>query len=262
LTESCSHDIAPSIARDIGKFRVAEAGDEILPARDEVLPAGEAHDKLRPALGADDEVLAARDEILLARDADDKLLPALEAGNGASVSAVHPGTRAARILAEVERLDAGLRADAEAREARLTTKLLATEAIEAELAQRAQWEVKQWEDLVGVMRLRREDLREVKQAVEGIAAEMAGIRASLPAPAPAAPTRPSIEAPEVPMPAPPAVLATTREPKAAVWYHQLWRSGATPATTGLSVGHAWKKGCQIRVGKRLPTVTVAIKGIL
>jgi len=97
--------------------------------------------------------------------------------------------RTAKLLADAEerekRMSATLLADAEEREKRLAVKLLATEAIEKELAQRAQWEGKQWEDLAGVMGLRREDIREVKQAVDNIAAEMAGIRAKRLAPEPA-----------------------------------------------------------------------------
>ena len=85
-----------------------------------------------------------------------------------------------------ERMVARVMADTEEREKRMAVRLLATEAIEKELAQRALWEEKQWKDMGGLMRLRREDIREVKQTVEGIAAQLAAMSAASQAAAPAA----------------------------------------------------------------------------
>ena len=68
-------------------------------------------------------------------------------------------------------LTARLLADREEREARLSVKLLTMDGIETELTQKGQCEQKQWEDLAGLMRLRQEDTRAVKQAVDNITAE-------------------------------------------------------------------------------------------
>jgi len=76
-----------------------------------------------------------------------------------------------------ERMVARLRTDAKEREKRLEVRLLALDAIETEPAQKAKWDLKQCEDLAVMMRARREELAEVKHGVEGIAAEIAGIRA-------------------------------------------------------------------------------------
>jgi len=70
------------------------------------------------------------------------------------------------------RVAAGLLADTEEREKRLAVKLLAIDAIEMELTQKGQWELKQWEDLARVLEARR-DIREVRQAVDSLASEMA-----------------------------------------------------------------------------------------
>jgi len=72
-----------------------------------------------------------------------------------------------------ERVAARLLADAEEREKRLAMKLLAVDAIEAELAQKAQWELKQWEDLARDLEARRRDIREVRQAVNSLVSKMA-----------------------------------------------------------------------------------------
>jgi len=76
-----------------------------------------------------------------------------------------------------ERMVARLRADTKEREKRLEVRLLALDAIETEQAQKAKWDLKQCEDLAVMMRARREELAEVKHGVEGIAAEIAGMRA-------------------------------------------------------------------------------------
>jgi len=86
----------------------------------------------------------------------------------------------AAVLGEVgereERMVARLRADAEEREKRLEVRLLALDAIETEQAEKAKWDLKQYEDLAVMMRARREELGEVKRGVEGIAAEIRGMR--------------------------------------------------------------------------------------
>ena len=71
------------------------------------------------------------------------------------------------------RAAARLLADAEEREKRLAVKLLAIDAIEMELTQKGQWELKQWEDLAQVLEARRRDIREVRQAVDSLASKMA-----------------------------------------------------------------------------------------
>ena len=72
---------------------------------------------------------------------------------------------------------ARLCADAEEREKRLEVRLLALDAIETEQVEKAKWDLKQCEDLAVMMRARREELGEVKRGVEGIAAEIRGMRA-------------------------------------------------------------------------------------
>jgi len=72
-----------------------------------------------------------------------------------------------------ERVAARLLADAEEREKRLAVKLLALDAIETELIQKGQWEMKQWEDLARVLEARRREIRELWQAVDSLASEMA-----------------------------------------------------------------------------------------
>jgi len=66
-----------------------------------------------------------------------------------------------------------LLADAEEKEKRRSVKLLAIDAIETELTQKWQWEMKQWEDLARVLEARRRDIREIRQAVNSLASEMA-----------------------------------------------------------------------------------------
>jgi len=63
-----------------------------------------------------------------------------------------------------------LLADTEEREKRLAARLLAIDGIETELAQKAQWEIKQWTDLAELMERRRVEIGEVRKAVEGLAA--------------------------------------------------------------------------------------------
>jgi len=63
--------------------------------------------------------------------------------------------------------------DAEEREKRLAVKLLALDTIETELTQKGQWEMKQWEDLARVLEARRREIRELRQAVDSLASEMA-----------------------------------------------------------------------------------------
>jgi len=72
------------------------------------------------------------------------------------------------------RVAARLMADAEEREARLAVKLLATEGIEREMLAKANWDIKQWTDLVQLMERRRVEIVEIKKAVEGIAVLAAG----------------------------------------------------------------------------------------
>jgi len=76
-----------------------------------------------------------------------------------------------------ERMVARLRADAKEREKRLEVRLLALDAIETEQVQKAKWDLKQCEDLAVMMRARLEELTEVKHGVEGIVAEIVGMRA-------------------------------------------------------------------------------------
>jgi len=83
------------------------------------------------------------------------------------------GARAADENEREVRAAARLLADAEEREKRLAVKLLAIDAIETELTQKGQWELKQWEDLAQVLQARRRDIREVRQAVDSLASEMA-----------------------------------------------------------------------------------------
>ena len=82
------------------------------------------------------------------------------------------GARAAE-EEEREKRAARLLADAEEREKRIASRLLALDAIETELAQKGQWELKQWEDLARVLEARRRDIREVGQAVGSLASAMA-----------------------------------------------------------------------------------------
>ena len=84
----------------------------------------------------------------------------------------------AAMTADTDGRAAGVLADAEEREKQLATKFLATEAIEGELGQRARWEIGRWEKLDGLMELRREDLRKVMGTVNGIATEIAEMRAA------------------------------------------------------------------------------------
>jgi len=86
------------------------------------------------------------------------------------------------ITADADARAAGLLEDAEEREKRVAVKLLATEAIESELGQKARWELGQWEKLDGLMELRREDLRKMMGMVDGIATEIAEWRAASRAP--------------------------------------------------------------------------------
>jgi hypothetical protein len=58
-------------------------------------------------------------------------------------------------------------------------KLLTVDAIEEEQGHKAKWDLKQWEDVAGLMRLRRENLLEVRQAVVGIEDETAKMRRAL-----------------------------------------------------------------------------------
>jgi len=72
------------------------------------------------------------------------------------------------------RAPARLLADVEERELRLAVKLFTMDTIEMELTQKGQWELKQWEDLARVLvEARRRDIREVRQAVDSLASEMA-----------------------------------------------------------------------------------------
>jgi len=71
------------------------------------------------------------------------------------------------------RAAARLLADMEEREKRLAVKLPTLDAIETELIQKGQWEMKQWEDLARVLKARRREIRELRQAVDSLASEMA-----------------------------------------------------------------------------------------
>jgi hypothetical protein len=75
---------------------------------------------------------------------------------------------AADAAAREERVLGTLLADAKAREDRLAVKLLAVEAIEDEQRLKSRWDVEQWEDMAGLMTLRREESREIKRAVDEI----------------------------------------------------------------------------------------------
>jgi len=86
---------------------------------------------------------------------------------GMGALAADENEREARVVAR-------LMADGEEREARLAVKLLATEGIEREMLDKANWDIKQWMDLAQLMERRRVEIGEVKKAVEGIAALAAG----------------------------------------------------------------------------------------
>jgi len=83
------------------------------------------------------------------------------------------GARGANENEREVRAAARLLAHAEEREKRLALKLLAIDAIETELTQKGQWELKQWDDLARVQEARRRAIREVRQAVDSLASEMA-----------------------------------------------------------------------------------------
>jgi len=101
------------------------------------------------------------------------------------------------------RITARLLEDAEKRERRLGARLLAMDGIETELAQKAQWEIKQWTDMAGLMERRRVEMGEVRKAVEGHAAQLAAAPAR-PVPVRARPTAGAPEAME-------GVVATRQE---------------------------------------------------
>ena len=70
-------------------------------------------------------------------------------------------------------ITARLLGDAEEWERRLGARLLAMDGIETELVQKAQWEIKQWTDMAGLMERRRVEMGEVRKAVEGLTAQLA-----------------------------------------------------------------------------------------
>ena len=119
------------------------------------MPAGFA------AASALEQILAAIAEA--ERKVEDKVA-ALEARimEGMGGLASDADGRAARLLA-----------DAEERKRRLAVKLLAMEAIEMELAQKVQWELKQWEYLAHVLEARRRDIGEVGQAGDSLTNKVA-----------------------------------------------------------------------------------------
>jgi len=133
----------------------------------------------------------------------------------------------ARLCTDAGEREARQLADAKEREKRLEVRLLALDEIETEQVQKAKWDLKQCEDLAVMMRARREELGEVKRGVEGIAAEIAGMRAlggpptlaaaNVQAVAPAAPTRQRPTAPvEHSTPQPMEGVMTTASPAACV----------------------------------------------
>jgi len=61
------------------------------------------------------------------------------------------GALAADVNEREARVAARLMVDTEEREARLAVKLLATEVIEREMLAKANWDIKQWTDLVQLM---------------------------------------------------------------------------------------------------------------
>jgi len=144
-------------------FAAASALEQILGAIGRIgLQGGEAVVAMEQVMGAIAQ--AKRKMEVAAARWDDRLVEGLSA-----------------VMAEAaereERLVARLLADAEEREKRLSAELLSVRSIENELAQRAQWEAKQWGNLSDVMGLRQEDIRDVKRSVDGIAKEMARMRA-------------------------------------------------------------------------------------
>jgi len=74
-------------------------------------------------------------------------------------------------------------AEVEEREKRLAVRLLALNGIETELAQKGQWEIKQWTDLAALLERRRVEIREIREAVAGLA-QAAAAPEQAPAPAP------------------------------------------------------------------------------
>jgi len=78
------------------------------------------------------------------------------------------GARAAEEEEREKRAAARLLADAEEREKRIASRLLALDAIETELAQKGQWEIKQWTDLAALLEKRRVEIREIAEMVAGL----------------------------------------------------------------------------------------------
>jgi len=77
-----------------------------------------------------------------------------------------------KVAALEARIVAGIGARAaedEEREKRLAVRLLALNGIETELAQKGQWEIKQWTDLAAFLERRRVEIREIREAVAGLA---------------------------------------------------------------------------------------------
>jgi len=68
-----------------------------------------------------------------------------------------------------ERVVARLLADVEEREKRLAGRLLVLDGIEMELAQKGQWEIKQWTDLAALLERRRVEIKEIREEVAGLA---------------------------------------------------------------------------------------------
>ena len=114
------------------------------------------------------------------------------------------GARAAEEEEREKRVAVRLLADVEEREERIASRLLALDAIETELAQKGQWEIKQWTDLAALLEKRRVEIREIAEMVAGFARDAV---APSQAPAPHVPS-----APTVPQPMEGVVATPAQEP--------------------------------------------------
>ena len=114
------------------------------------------------------------------------------------------GARAAEEKEREIRAAARLLADAEEREERIASRLLALDAIETELTQKGQWEIKQWTDLAALLERRRVEIREIAEMVARL------VRDAVAPPQAPAPHVPS--APAVPQPMEGVVATPAQEP--------------------------------------------------
>jgi len=114
------------------------------------------------------------------------------------------GARAAEEEEREKRAAVRLLADAEEREKRIASRLLALDAIETELTQKGQWEIKQWTDLAALLERRRVEIREIAEMVARL------VRDAVAPPQAPAPHVPS--APAVPQPMEGVVATPAQEP--------------------------------------------------